>query len=144
MSKTESVPVPSLRHVALQVRNFDECVDFYTRLVGYQCEWRPDDDNIYLSTGDDNLALHRAAAGTSAEPGGALDHAGFFLASPEQVDELHAWFVVSGVGIEKPPRRHRDGAYSFYCRDPDSNLLQFIYHPPVADRLSIQRRGVDG
>jgi hypothetical protein len=30
------------------------------------------------------------------------------------------------------PRTHRDGARSFYCRDPEGNLVQMIYHPPIA------------
>jgi hypothetical protein len=35
--------------------------------------WEPDPDNVYLSSGTDNLALHRAPAGTTS---GALDHLG--------------------------------------------------------------------
>jgi len=27
---------------------------------------------------------------------------------------------------------HRDGARSFYCKDPDGNVVQIIYHPPFS------------
>ena len=27
--------------------------------MGMQVEWRPDPDNVYLTSGNDNLALHR-------------------------------------------------------------------------------------
>ena len=34
---------------------------FYVDLLGFAVEWEPDADNVYLSSGIDNLALHRAA-----------------------------------------------------------------------------------
>jgi predicted enzyme related to lactoylglutathione lyase len=39
-----------------------------------------------------------------------------------------------GVAILKEPKSHRDGARSFYCRDPDGNTVQLIYHPPLANK----------
>ena len=30
------------------------------------------------------------------------------------------------------PRTHRDGARSFYCRDPSGVRVQLIYHIPIA------------
>ena len=139
MSATEAIPVPSLRHAALAVRRFEECLDFYLRIVGYSLEWRPDDDNAYLSSGEDNLALHRIGADADSAAG-ALDHLGFALAHSDDVDAIHRWFVDNGVRIENPPKRHRDGAYSFYCRDPDGNRLQFIHHPPIAASLRRRKR----
>jgi hypothetical protein len=38
------------------------------------------------------------------------------------------------VRILKEPRTHRDGARSFYCLDPDRNVVQIIYHPSLASR----------
>jgi hypothetical protein len=38
-----------------------------------------------------------------------------------------------GVTCEKSPRTHRDGARSFYARDPEGNVVQVIYHPPISD-----------
>ena len=51
-----------LRHLALNVINFESSVDFYTRLLGMEVEWQPDADNFYLTSGNDNLALHRVDA----------------------------------------------------------------------------------
>src|ERR1700736_2371076 len=50
-----------LRHLALNVHRFDEMKRFYVDLLGFAVEWEPDADNVYLSSGSDNLALHRAS-----------------------------------------------------------------------------------
>ena len=50
-----------LRHLALNVHRFDEMKRFYVDLLGFAVEWEPDADNVYLSSGIDNLALHRAS-----------------------------------------------------------------------------------
>lgn len=120
-----------LRHIALNVSNMDACEDFYVNLLGMSVEWRPDPDNLYLTSGNDNLALHRAGSAPSVT-GQRLDHIGFFIATPEQVDAWHDFLKSAGVEINAPPRTHRDGARSFYCRDPDGNSVQVIFHPPIA------------
>ncbi len=122
-----------MRHVALYVRDFAACEHFYVNLLGMQEEWRPDPDNLYLCSGSDNLALHRAEAGAEwDESAQRLDHLGFFFATPEAVDQWFAFLSEQGVRMRNAPRTHRDGARSFYCYDPDGTVVQIIYHPPVA------------
>jgi catechol 2,3-dioxygenase-like lactoylglutathione lyase family enzyme len=121
-----------LRHVALFTARFEEAVSFYTDLLGMHIEWHPDVDNIYLSSGVDNLAIHRFK-GEAREPAQQrLDHIGFILHTPEDVDAWHAFLSANGVCILAAPRTHRDGARSFYCLDPDGTTVQMIYHPPIS------------
>lgn len=124
-----------MRHVALHAREFEQMERFYVELLGMRVEWRPDPDNVYLTSGCDNLALHRAAPDVSRSDAQALDHIGFILNDPEQVDAWHRFLAAHGVPLQAAPRSHRDGARSFYCRDPDGNSVQLIYHPPLADRV---------
>ncbi len=128
---TRPAPTAGLRHVALYVTRFEETERFYTALLGMRVEWRPDPDNVYLTSGHDNLALHRAAE----PPAGPqrLDHIGFILRRPEDVDAWHAYLQAAGVTLRSAPRTHRDGARSFYCEDPDGNVVQMIHHPPLAE-----------
>lgn len=120
-----------MRHVALYVRDMAACEHFYTELLGMHEEWRPDADNLYLSSGADNLALHQAASDERDEVNQRLDHIGFFLPEPEQVDEWFSFLEAKGVRMRSEPRTHRDGARSFYCYDPDGTVVQMIYHPRI-------------
>ena len=124
-----------MRHVALVVRDLPACERFYVGLLGMRVEWRPDPDNVYLTSGVDNLALHRAHSNDALpELLQRLDHIGFFLQTPEQVDAWYAFLLGQGVKMRTAPRTHRDGARSFYCFDPDGTTVQIIYHPPIAAR----------
>ena len=40
--------------------DLDAMKRFYVDLLGFAVEWEPDADNVYLSSGIDNLALHRS------------------------------------------------------------------------------------
>jgi catechol 2,3-dioxygenase-like lactoylglutathione lyase family enzyme len=122
-----------LRHLALSVQDLDACERFYVGLLGMQVEWRPDADNLYLTSGNDNLALHRTTMPLSTQ-GQRLDHFGIILRAAQYVDEWYEFLKSNGVQLAQPPKTHRDGARSFYCRDPEGNLLQFIHHPPIADK----------
>ncbi len=122
-----------MRHIALFVEALDETVRFYTELLGMRIEWNPDPDNFYLTSGNDNLAIHRFM-GAGREPAQQrLDHIGFIIDTPGQVDAWHEFLSANGVRILKAPKTHRDGARSFYCLDPDGNAVQMIFHPPISD-----------
>ena len=127
-------PTAGLRHVALFVEHFTETINFYTELLGMHKEWQPDDDNVYLSSGNDNLALHRFTGTARPEQQQRLDHIGFIIDEPEQVDVWHHFLQSHGVVMKSKPKTHRDGARSFYCLDPDGNVVQLIYHPPISSK----------
>lgn len=122
-----------LRHLALRVRDPQASKRFYAEWFGMSVVWEPDPDNVYLSSGVDNLALHREAVGGP----GALDHLGFIVDSRDAVDALAERFRGAGVTLAAEPCDHRDGSRSFYCLDPDGLRVQVLYEPT----LSRQRLG---
>jgi catechol 2,3-dioxygenase-like lactoylglutathione lyase family enzyme len=131
------MPRPShlgLRHLALNVRRMADMRAFYVDVLGFQVEWEPDPQNVYLTSGRDNLALHEAGGGQGPRPAGpgALDHLGLIVGSADQVDEWAAFLESQGVALDMRPKTHRDGARSCYFSDPDGNRIQIIHHPPIS------------
>lgn len=123
-----------MRHVALFVEDLEATQAFYTELLGMKLEWQPDPDNVYLTSGNDNLALHRYNGQAIEADKQRLDHIGFIIDSIDDVDKWYSFFVANNVKIIAEPRTHRDGARSFYCADPSGTVVQIIYHPPISGR----------
>lgn len=136
MSDAPAIPNYGLRHLALNVADVAISVEFYTSLFGMRVVWQPDPDNAYLSSGCDNLALHKAPA-SGGDVGQRLDHLGFIVDSAEAVDRAAAALTQRQIAMLKPPRTHRDGSRSLYFADPDGNVIQILYEPT----LSTQRIG---
>ena len=124
-----------LRHLALHARAFVAMKRFYTEVLGFTVEWEPDADNVYLTSGADNLALHRGPAGGDLPEravAGALDHLGLVVRRADDVDAWADYLTGQGIALDAPARTHRDGARSLYVSDPDGNRVQIIHHPPIS------------
>ncbi|MEK6601271.1 MAG: VOC family protein [Candidatus Binatota bacterium] len=122
-----------MRHIALKVGDIRRSRAFYQEILGMEVVWQPDPQNVYLSSGCDNLALHEVTSGS--EPSSALqhlDHLGFVVESVERVRELEAEFREKGVKIVHPFKIHRDGSASFYCADPDGIVIQLLYEQSLS------------
>ncbi len=122
-----------LRHLALHARDLDAMKRFYIDVLGFAVEWEPDPDNIYMSSGIDNLALHRGKQEIVTT--GALDHFGLIVRTADDVDTWAEFLDSRGVTVLARPKTHRDGARSLYLRDPDGNTIQIIHHPPISGKI---------
>lgn len=109
---------------------------FYQNLFAMKVVWHPDEENLYLSSGVDNLALHQIPASElqqyQQDQGQFLDHFGFLMESAESVDQLYHRVQEQGATILHPPKQHRDGSYSFYLSDPDHITIQVLYEPSIS------------
>lgn len=128
--------IRGLRHLALKVTDLARSRKFYEELFGMRAVWEPDPENVYLSSGPDNLALHQIPAADVSRYRTAkdqlLDHLGFIMDSAASVDRLLTQAERFGATIVKPARQHRDGSYSFYMADPDGNVVQVLYEPAAS------------
>ena len=129
-----------MRHLALKVSDLERTKDFYVRVFGMKLVWQPDADNAYLSTGSDNLALHRGGPALANETANAqrLDHLGFIVATIADLEASYAWAQSAGLKIEHELKHHRDGSVSFYIRDPDGNLVQALYEPIISPQTFVR------
>lgn len=127
--------IKGMRHIALKVGDAARAKDFYQNILGMEVVWEPDPQNVYLSSGADNLAIHEV---TESFAKGAeerqLDHFGFIVDSVERVKELEGEFIARGVTIVHPFKLHRDGSASFYCADPDGIVIQLLYEPTLSSQ----------
>ncbi|PRP95640.1 Glyoxalase-like domain protein [Enhygromyxa salina] len=132
-SDDSTPPLLGLRHLALHIADahYEATLRFYREGMGMAIDWQPDDAAAYLTSGRDNLALHRVD--TVRREHSALDHLGFMVADAATVDAWHARLSerAADLGIEilAKPRLHRDGASSFYLLDPAGNKVQIVHIP---------------
>jgi catechol 2,3-dioxygenase-like lactoylglutathione lyase family enzyme len=124
-------PSQGIRHVAINVRNIGRSRDFYTGILGFQIEWEPDPKNLYLTSGTDNLALHEVDTEIQS---GQLDHMGIVVEKPQDVDAWSNYLKSKEVRLIQEPKTHRDGARSIYFADPEGNVIQILYHPPISGK----------
>ena len=136
MDKRDHIPLRGLKHLALRVTDIEKARGFYQGLLGMKTVWEPDPENVYLSSGQDNLALHQIPSAELAQyrhgAGQFMDHFGFLVEKPEQVEEVFKKMETAGVRIIKPVKQHRDGSISFYMADPDGNVIQILYEPTIS------------
>jgi len=125
-------PLLGLRHVALVVADLAAAERFWVDILGYEVEWRPDPDNVYLRGGHDNLALHRGPVGRPQDGAAQLDHIGIAVAAADDVDAWAAHLGTHGVALKTQPKTHRDGSRSLYFHGPEQLLIQIIHHAPMS------------
>ncbi|SRR5579883_1606235 len=118
-----------LRHIALFVKNLDECVDFYINLLGFEISWQDGEDKIQLTSGSDNISLYHAKSDFNPGQPQRLNHLGIVLKSRDQVDEWYNFLCAKGCFIQSPPTDYNDHTRGFFLNDPAGNMVQMIYFP---------------
>ncbi|MDC0986401.1 VOC family protein [Alphaproteobacteria bacterium] len=123
-------PFRGIRHIAFVVTNLEECEQFYKDIMGMELLSRANENLVYLTCGNDNLSLARAASAVPS--GGNMDHYGFIVETKQNLDDWHAFMKAKDVNVLDEPHDHADGARSFHCKDPAGNVIQPIYHPAIS------------
>jgi catechol 2,3-dioxygenase-like lactoylglutathione lyase family enzyme len=119
--------IDHLDHIVLTTAHLEQCVDFYTRVLGMSLE-RFGAGRLALKFGGQKINLH--VKGKEFEPKattpapGALD---FCLIASIPLDSVIARLDELGVAIIEGPVAKTGAAYplrSVYVRDPDGNLVE--------------------
>jgi catechol 2,3-dioxygenase-like lactoylglutathione lyase family enzyme len=119
--------IDHLDHIVLTTARTEQCIDFYTRVLGMEFE-RFGEGRMALKFGGQKINLHEkgrefAPRATLAAPG-TLDVC-FIAALP--LKDVIARLVAAGVPIVEGPVAKtgaRGPIRSVYVRDPDGNLVE--------------------
>lgn len=129
MSENKKPKMRGLRHIALRVNNLQECIDFYTNIIGMTLEHETN-EYAYLTSGDDNISLHQDRTVSFVETQ-RLEHFGFAVSSPEDVDAWYQHLKQLHAKLLDEPKTFGVGTRAFSVLDPSGNEVEFTYHPPM-------------
>jgi catechol 2,3-dioxygenase-like lactoylglutathione lyase family enzyme len=119
--------IDHIDHIVLTTSRTEQCIDFYTRVLGMKFE-RFGDGRMALKFGEQKINLHEK--GKEFEPKahvpvpGGLDLC-FIAGVP--LEEVMARLNAAGVPIIEGPVMKTGACYairSVYVRDPDLNLIE--------------------
>ncbi len=115
-----------INHITLRVNNIEKAEQFYTDILGFAVEKKMGRSMTVYRIGKDSLVLVEAE--TEYEKSSKdyrVDHFGFFVDSPEKVDELAAFFREQEVTILSGPSNRKNGRFVFIS-DPDGNMIEIF------------------
>lgn len=124
----ESFNPSGINHITIRVNDIKRAEDFYGDMLGFELIRKMGQSmSVYRIGEEDTLVLVEAE--TSYDPQSRdyrVDHFGFFLESPEKVDEMADYFREQEVTILSGPANRKRGRFVFIS-DPDGNMIEFFY-----------------
>ena len=124
-----------LHHLTLRVNRIKEADDFYQRVLGFELVRKMGQSMSVFRIGDqDTLVLVEAETSYDSQSRDfRMDHFGFYLDSPEQVDELAEKLQEEGIRLISGPANRKHGRF-FFITDPDGNMIEFFSEKEYATR----------
>ena len=130
-----------LNHLGLVVQDINVAKTWFLETLG--CKLIEDrGELVFFLIGQDVMAIKTPAMavakpehGEEADPSAgragwqALDHYGFYAASPDEVDQFARYLQEKGIRIIKGPYDRRDGR-SVYFKDPCGLVGEYLYFKP--------------
>lgn len=115
-----------LNHITLRVNNIELSEHFYGEILGFELEKKMGRSMAVYRIGEDSLVIVEAE--TSYDKSSRdyrVDHFGFFVEKPEQVDAITQKFREQGVTILSGPANRKNGRFVFIS-DPDGNMIEIF------------------
>lgn len=134
-ARSSPLRLERMGHLSLRVSDLAASETFYVEILGMKPVWRNEGEIAFLECGNDDLALIQISKDDlqvfrqRTRGSQSLDHFGFRVRTREDVDRVADEARARGIAIDDGPRDHRDGARSFYFRDPDGNYIQVLWDP---------------
>ncbi len=117
-----------LNHITIRVNRIELSEEFYGDILGFELVRKMGQSMAVYKIGDEDT-LVIVEAETSYDPNSRdfrVDHFGFYVDSPEKVDELAEFFRDKEVTVISGPANRKKGRFLFIA-DPDGNMIEFFY-----------------
>jgi metallothiol transferase len=129
--------ITGMSHTGFDVEDLDRTIDFYTKVLGAQLEWRRVTKNgplCKLYIGDLGLSIPQRPAGApKPEIPFAIHFA--FKVDPEQADACIAHVKTCGIAVDGPNGHAPEGQnLSWFFSDPDGYRLEIEAHYPTVEQ----------
>ncbi len=116
-------------HLALNVRDMEKSIDFYTRVLGgkyafsFQRDGKPWIEYIQLVQGQFVELFY----GCNADNAGSFNH---ICLSVEDIDAMCAQILAAGYPMDRMPEVGCDGNKQAWVVDPDGNRIELMQLMP--------------
>lgn len=124
------MPAKGIEHVDLAVADVDRSLAFYYEVLGplgleeefRVPTYRGTEEVVYLQFGYNTFGLRPADGGVYRHYEVGIEHLGFEVDLPGEVDDAYGRCLSAGVRIQSPPENHYvpdEDYYAFFAFDPD-------------------------
>jgi uncharacterized glyoxalase superfamily protein PhnB len=113
--------------VCLVTEKVRALADFYAQVLGVEAVG--DGTHVELRTAGAGMAIFSAEGMEEMAPGSMAESGSGSVVLEFVVDDVDAEYerlTELGVAVVKPPQTHPWGARSFWFRDPDGHLVDFV------------------
>ncbi|MGI9592457.1 MAG: VOC family protein, partial [Myxococcota bacterium] len=118
-----------LTHISLSVADPEASLAFYQRLLGVREYFRDERAIQVLGPGPHDVLVFERRPGHGVR--GGIDHFGFRLTRPEDVEEARREAEAAGGKILRQGE-HAPGEPYLYVADPDGNEIEIWFEPDSA------------
>lgn len=117
-----------LNHITIRVNDIERAQQFYGEVLDFELVRKMGESMAVYQVGDEDTVV-LVEAETSYDPTSRdyrIDHFGFYVDSPEEVDEMANYLRKKEVTILSGPANRKRGRFLFIS-DPDGNMIEILY-----------------
>lgn len=133
--------ISSIGHAAYDCYKFDETLDFYTRVLGFDKMFEMNNDEgklwiVYLRVNDNAYIELFPKDGKAPEKSGSYSH---LCLEVTDIENTFASVVERGAPVDSQVKTGRDGNRQAWTHDPEGNRIEFMEMAPD----SLQRKAIE-
>jgi lactoylglutathione lyase len=133
--------ISTIDHVAFDCYKFDETLDFYTRVLGFEEMFRLYNDSgalwiIYLRVSDDSYIELFPRTGEAPPRSGSYSH---LCLKVDDIEIIVQTINERGAKLDGQIRSGKDGNRQVWMKDPEGNPIEFVQRMPD----SLQMRALE-